>query len=148
MSFWKWSFSNVTKYQVGKNLNLCSVFIILTNCFYPFFEAVVVSESSVQAFVGTNALLPCDCPAKKSLSWQDANNLVITGISEDGYEANHPQFINRTQLFKHRDENNCSLLILGVKVEDQGKYACHSLRPLHTEFVELKVMGKRTVIVI
>lgn len=109
---------------------------------YLFAVECVDRQSSVQAFVGTNALLPCDCPAKKSLSWQDVNNLVITSISEDGYEANHHRFINRTQLFKHQEENNCSLLILGVKVEDQGNYTCHSIgSSLRSETVELKVIG-------
>ncbi|XP_041699765.1 CD276 antigen isoform X2 [Coregonus clupeaformis] len=95
--------------------------------------AVFLSASAhlerLQAIVGQNVLLHCPCEKtneRTDIKWQLEDHTIVlhhnnrnnTTTIGEGYE-------NRVSLFLNEDRGNCSLLLSGITVADNGMYKCY-----------------------
>ncbi|XP_056869703.1 HERV-H LTR-associating protein 2 isoform X2 [Takifugu flavidus] len=103
-------------------------------------------ESTV-CVVGHRCILPCTfLPGRDTLiHWMQMPNKNITHSyydNKDQLGSQIPSFQSRTSLFQDQiSRGNASLLLMWVKVEDQGQYMCYSSTDIDNSenFIELKV---------
>ncbi|TWW71377.1 CD276 antigen -like protein [Takifugu flavidus] len=109
-------------------------------------ELHLVKESTV-CVVGQRCILPCTfLPGNNTLiRWiQMSNNKCVHLYlyNKDQLGSQIPSFQSRTSLFQDQiSRGNASLLLMWVKVEDQGRYMCYSSTDIDNseKFIELKV---------
>lgn len=82
-----------------------------------------------KANVRDDVLLPCACSVlPTSLVWQIGERVVsFYPQNENDKSPIDEHYINRTQLFLHKEKSNCSLLLHNVSFVDSGVYTCHVL---------------------
>uniref|UniRef100_A0A3B5B1L5 Ig-like domain-containing protein n=1 Tax=Stegastes partitus TaxID=144197 RepID=A0A3B5B1L5_9TELE len=109
-----------------------------------------VADAEVSCGFMERCILPC--------SFQVAPHVVIhwihltTGRRVHSYYENKDQLgnqdQNRTSLFKEQiSRGNASLQLTGVKVQDEGRYFCHTstVHGIKASFINLKVDGMRKI---
>uniref|UniRef100_A0AAQ6IU51 Immunoglobulin V-set domain-containing protein n=1 Tax=Anabas testudineus TaxID=64144 RepID=A0AAQ6IU51_ANATE len=101
-----------------------------------------------------NCILPCSFQNGAVIHWiQVAELLPVHSYyyNQDQLTDQDQHFRNRTSLFKDQiSMGNASLQLTGVKVQDQGRYRCHTVTILskNESFIHLQVdvMLKRRII--
>uniref|UniRef100_A0A674P7M7 Ig-like domain-containing protein n=1 Tax=Takifugu rubripes TaxID=31033 RepID=A0A674P7M7_TAKRU len=109
-----------------------------------------VSAVTVVCAVSEDCVLPCSFHpgSNETIQWFRQGLGVYTfkrgDGSEDGRNKGHEQLAGRTSLFQDQiSRGNASLLLMWVKVEDQGRYMCYTSTDIDNSenFIELKVEG-------
>ncbi|XP_041739128.1 ICOS ligand-like isoform X1 [Coregonus clupeaformis] len=86
------------------------------------------AQSDVQAIVEQKVLLQCPCVKrneKMNIYWQLEEHTTV--LYHDGSHNNTTignGYENRVRLFLNEDKDNCSLLLSGITVADNGVYKC------------------------
>ncbi|KAA0715593.1 hypothetical protein E1301_Tti008432 [Triplophysa tibetana] len=83
-------------------------------------------EYTEKASVRDDVVLPCACSGNTtSLVWQIGERVVsFYPQNENDKSPIDEHYINRTQLFLHKEKSNCSLLLHNVSLVDSGVYTC------------------------
>ncbi|XP_020316050.1 ICOS ligand isoform X4 [Oncorhynchus kisutch] len=82
----------------------------------------------LQAIVGQNVLLQCPCKKRNErmdMKWQLEDHTTVLHHSGSHNTTNIGEgYQNRVSLFQNEDKDNCSLLLSGITVADNGMYKC------------------------
>uniref|UniRef100_A0A3Q2PDU9 Ig-like domain-containing protein n=1 Tax=Fundulus heteroclitus TaxID=8078 RepID=A0A3Q2PDU9_FUNHE len=114
-------------------------------CFFP------VADTEVSCVFSESCMLPCQFPfgSEPLIHWMrvSAGDSLALSYYKDqdqlGYQVEN--FKNRTSLFQDQiSRGNASLLLRGVKVQDEGKYKCYSSTTggFKQSFVNVKTEGR------
>uniref|UniRef100_A0A3B4YTU5 Ig-like domain-containing protein n=1 Tax=Seriola lalandi dorsalis TaxID=1841481 RepID=A0A3B4YTU5_SERLL len=107
-----------------------------------------VADSEVSCVVMESCILPCSFQGGTDvvIHWIQvtAGNLPVHSFYHNQDQLGHQdqRFRDRTSLFKDQiSEGNTSLQLTGVKVQDQGRYKCHTsvIRGNKDSFINLKL---------
>lgn len=107
----------------------------------------------LQAIVGQNVLLQCPCKKRNErmdIKWQLEDHTTVLHHSGSHNTTNIGEgYQNRVSLFQNEDKDNCSLLLSGITVADNGMYKCffqtETLVYIH---ITLNVVGKTLVLLV
>uniref|UniRef100_A0A674MUD7 Ig-like domain-containing protein n=1 Tax=Takifugu rubripes TaxID=31033 RepID=A0A674MUD7_TAKRU len=107
-----------------------------------------VSAVTVVCAVSEDCVLPCSFHpgSNETIQWFRQGLGVYTfKRGDDQLGSQTPSFQSRTSLFQDQiSRGNASLLLMWVKVEDQGRYMCYTSTDIDNSenFIELKVEGQ------
>nr|XP_055072275.1 uncharacterized protein si:dkey-192g7.3 isoform X1 [Misgurnus anguillicaudatus] len=118
-----------TAHKMRSNMENMTLMLVLL-----LIEGLAVGQSTVgqstkSSNVGHDVLLPCLCPSNPDeLVWQIGERVVsVYSQNKDAINSIDKMFINRTKLFLHMNNTNCSMLLHNVSLVDAGVYTCHAL---------------------
>ncbi|XP_026219609.1 CD276 antigen-like [Anabas testudineus] len=106
---------------------------------------VIRADTDVSCVFMENCILPCSFQNGAVIHWiQVAELLPVHSYyyNQDQLTDQDQHFRNRTSLFKDQiSMGNASLQLTGVKVQDQGRYRCHTVTILskNESFIHLQV---------
>lgn len=85
------------------------------------------TATHINATVGENVLLPCDCSETTyRVVWQDGL-IVVNYFSSAGRKYNiNDSYKTRSLLFLSSEKGNCTLLLLQVSFADQRNLTCYT----------------------
>ncbi|XP_029559672.1 CD276 antigen isoform X2 [Salmo trutta] len=93
--------------------------------------AVFISASAlsgVKGIVKQKVLLHCPCVnrnVRKKVIWQlEEHTTVLSHDGSDNHTTMGKGYENRVSLFLNEEKDNCSLLLSGITVADNGTYKC------------------------
>uniref|UniRef100_A0A3B4YTT3 receptor protein-tyrosine kinase n=1 Tax=Seriola lalandi dorsalis TaxID=1841481 RepID=A0A3B4YTT3_SERLL len=121
---------------------------VFTDLLYVYVSVPDVADSEVSCVVMESCVLPCTFQGGTDvvIHWiqVSAGNLHVHSFYHNQDQLGHQdqRFRNRTSLFKDQiSRGNASLQLTGVKVQDQGRYKCHTsvIRGNKDSFINLKV---------
>ncbi|KAF5893303.1 V-set domain-containing T-cell activation inhibitor 1-like, partial [Clarias magur] len=89
---------------------------------------VKVQNVTVTCLFSRDCVLPCTSTYHHFIQWSKSGKAVHTFDSDEGHLENQDAaFKDRTSLFTDQvSQGNASLLIRGVRVEDEGIYTCYT----------------------
>lgn len=101
----------------------------------------------MKGIVKQKVLLHCPCVnrnVRKKVIWQlEEHTTVLSHDGSDNHTTMGKGYENRVSLFLNEEKDNCSLLLSGITVADNGTYKCFfTANAFVYEKVILHVAGK------